>query len=202
MTIDFVLVSLQTLFLCLYGAQDITSLVSDRKVYWLVVATVFFCSTLACIYFGSFIKNNAQLIIFLLLLPNYLLHLGGADFGKLLKTVILAGITFMAYASLYLRLELPEGWLIIPFVFVALIGMTNKWLGFLVKLQEYFLKAGTLLTLLFMVEPIVLGSVQQNLKPVATIPLTEIINQQNFLLLGALIALMLAGFFWKEKSRF
>ena len=107
----------------------------------------------------------------------------------------------MAYASLYFWLELREVWLAIPFVVIAIIGLINKWPDFLVGLQEYFLKAGALLTLLFLVEPVVLSSVQQNLKPVATIPTDEIINQQNFLLIGVLFVLMLAGFFWKEKSR-
>ncbi len=66
--------------------------------------------------------------------------------------------------------------------------------------QTYFLSAGTLLTILFMLEPVFV-SVQQNLKPIPTIPISSIINQQNFLLLGVLLVLALGGFFWKEKSR-
>ncbi|MEM9869373.1 MAG: hypothetical protein AAF765_16875, partial [Bacteroidota bacterium] len=65
--------------------------------------------------------------------------------------------------------------------------------------QDYFLKVGTLLTLLFLLEPSV-DSVQQNLKPIATIPISSIVNQQNALLLAVLIILVLGGFLWKENQ--
>ena len=201
MTIDLVLISLQALFLCFYGVEGVTRSVNDRKVHWVAVGIGFLCCTLLCFFLRSFVKSNIQLFILLLLMLDYLFFLLSTHSRKFLETVFLAGIVFMSYASLYFRLELREVWLAVPFVVIAIIGLIHKWPDFLVGLREYFLKAGALLTLLFLVEPVVLSSVQQNLKPVATIPTDEIINQQNFLLIGVLFVLMLAGFFWKEKSR-
>ena len=81
-----------------------------------------------------------------------------------------------------------------------LFWLIKKWSVWLTKVREYFLKAGTIITLFFVLEPVLI-SIQQNLKPIATIPISSIVNQQNFILLGVLVMLMLGGFVLKEKSR-
>ncbi|WP_299530228.1 hypothetical protein [Ulvibacterium sp.] len=201
MAIDLVLVGLQTVFLSLYGTNGVVESIRHKKISCVSVLITFLGIALLCIFLESYIRYNLQLLVFLLLILDYMLHLYAPDSGRLGKTVVFAGITFMAYAHLYFWLELPIIGLAAPFFYVALLGMMNKWPKFLVDLKEYFLKAGALLTLLFMVEPVALSSIQQNLKPIATIPIAQIINRQNFWLLGALVVLMLGGFFWKEKSR-
>lgn len=200
MTIDFVLVCLQTIFLMLYGMNGVVQSIADDKKRWVASFAAFSVGFMFCILAESYVKSNIQLLLLLLLVLDYIFHLRGSESRGLEKTLVFAGIIFMTYASLYFQLELPVVWLAAPFIFAALIGLLNQWPGFLLNLQEYFLKAGALLTLLFLAEPVAL-SVQQNLKPMATIPISSIINTQNFLLLGVLLVLMLGGFFWKEKLR-
>ena len=200
MTIDLVLISLQTLFLSLFGLNGLAQCAKDKKIYLVAVFTTFLGLAGLSIFFSDYLKSHVQLVIFLLLVVNYILHLEGPRYGKLEKILVYSSLVIMASTLLFFQFELSLIWFVAPFVFVGLILLVNKGLGFLGNQQEYFLKAGALLTLLFMIEPVAL-SVQQNLKPVATIPMSSIINQQNLILLGVLIVLMLLGFFWKEKSR-
>ena len=200
MTIDLVLISLQTLFLSLFGLNGLAQCAKDKKIYLVAVFTTFLGLAGLSIFFSDYLKSHVQLVIFLLLVVNYILHLEGPRYGKLEKILVYSSLVIMASTLLFFQFELSPIWFVAPFVFVGLILLVNKGLGFLGNQQEYFLKAGALLTLLFMIEPVAL-SVQQNLKPVATIPMSSIINQQNLILLGVLIVLMLLGFFWKEKSR-
>ncbi|MEL7004434.1 MAG: hypothetical protein AAFN93_17110 [Bacteroidota bacterium] len=200
MTIDLILVSLQTLFLSLYGVNGLVHSTRVKKVYWVAVFATFSGLAVLYIFLAAYLEINIQLIVFILLMLNYILHLGSSTSRRLEKTLVHAGIVFVAYTLIYFKLELSVIWLIAPFVLITIAGLINQWPAFLANLQEYFLKAGALLTMLFMIEPVAL-SVQQNMKPVATIPVSSIINQQNFLLLGVLVVLVLVGFFWKEKSR-
>lgn len=200
MTIDLVLICLQTFFLSLYGVGGLVDSKAERNVHW---GTVFLCllaGLLVCIFLESPVKSNLQFVLLLLLALDYLLSLRGFGSQSLGKLLVFSGIAFMAYTSLYFQLALPVVWLATAFVLVVLIGLIKKWPAFLLGFQGYFLRVGTLLTLLFMAEPAIL-SVQQNLKPTATIPTSSIINQPNLLLLGGLLVLVLGGFFWKEKIR-
>ncbi len=200
MTIDFVLVCLQTLILGLYGMNGAVPTTGSKKVRW-IAAYASFTGLLICFLFlETYIKNNIQILLLLLLLLNYLLHLGRSSLGEIVKITVFTSITFIAYASLYFQLSLSVPWLTIPFVLLTLVMCLNKWPDFLHSFQEYFLKVGTLLTLLIIAEPVAL-SIQKNLKPIATIPLSSVINQHNILLLSILLGLMLGGFFWKERIR-
>ena len=201
MTIDLVLISLQTLFLSLFGMNGLAQFKKDKQVYLALVLVALLGLAGLSIFFSDYLKSHVQLVIFLLLVVNYILHLEGPGYRKLEKILVYSSIVFMAFTLTFFQLELSLIWFVAPFVFVGLmILLINNRLGFLGSFQEYFLKAGALLTLLFMIEPVALSG-QQNLKPVATIPMSSIINQQNLILLGGLIVLMLVGFFWKEKSR-
>ncbi|MEO1049567.1 MAG: hypothetical protein AAFX87_03040 [Bacteroidota bacterium] len=200
MTIDFTLVCLQTIFLMLYGMNGMVESIANDKRRWIATFAAFLMGSMFCIFLENHVKSNIQLILLLLLGLDYLIHLRVSDARSPGKTLVSALIAFMAYSSMHFQLELNMVWLVVPFFLVANIGIINKWPDFLTNLQEYFLKAGALITLLFMLEPVAI-SVQQNLKPVATIPISSIINTQNFLLLGALLVLVLGGFLWKEKLR-
>lgn len=199
MTIDLGLVSLQALFLSLYGVNGVVQSIADKKTLWVAVFATYLGVAISCIFGGDYVKSNIQLLLFLLLVLNYFLHLLFSPSLRWAHTLIFSAITFMAYGLLYFLWESPVVWATTPLVFVAFWGLVNKWPSWFVNVQEYFLKAGSLLTLFFVVEPLLI-SVQQNLKPVATIPISSIINQQSFLLLSVLIMLMIGGFFWKEKS--
>ncbi|MEM0941822.1 MAG: hypothetical protein AAGI25_18845 [Bacteroidota bacterium] len=200
MTINLVLVSLQTLFLSLYGVNGIVQSIASKKRRWAAVFAILLGIAISCIFLGSYIKSNIQLLLFLLLVLDYLLRSLVFSYTRLENTLIFCAITFIAYAIMYFQWERPIVWIVAPFILVALIGLMKKWPHWFATMQEYFLKTGALLTLLFMVEPVFL-SVQRNLKPIATIPITSIVNRQNCLLLSVLLLLMLGGFFWKEKSR-
>ncbi|MEM8894395.1 MAG: hypothetical protein AAGC88_07450, partial [Bacteroidota bacterium] len=91
-------------------------------------------------------------------------------------------------------------WIAVILVFGVSFMLIKKWEGWFTRTQDFFLSAGLLLTALFMLEPVFV-SIQQNLKPIPTIPISSIINQQNFLLMGGLLALALGGFVWQERSR-
>ena len=101
---------------------------------------------------------------------------------------------------MFFQLENALVWFFIPVAFGMSFILVKKRKDLFGSARDYFLKAGLLITVLFMLEP-VFASVQQNLKPVPTIPTSSIINQQNFLLLGVLVLLVLGGYVWKEKSR-
>lgn len=200
MIIDLVLASLQALFLSLYGINKVILSAANKKNLWIVVLVAFLGGVVSCILFGSYVKSNIQLFLFLVLMLDQLLRLLNFSSTRWENILVYCAIAFLAYALVYFRWETLFVWIVAPFVFMTFIGMIRKWPSWFTRTQSYFLKAGTLLTLLFVVEPVFI-SIQQNLKPIATIPISSIINQQNFLLLGVLLLFVLAGFFWKEKSR-
>ncbi|MEL6557939.1 MAG: hypothetical protein AAFQ94_07135 [Bacteroidota bacterium] len=200
MTIDHVLIGLQALLLGLHGITGVVYESMHKKTRWIVACVVFLVFAISCIWLEDYVRNNIQLLLIMLLGSHFLLYIGGFSAGKSLKIAIAAGIAFAAYALLYLHLQLTVAWLVVPFILICLIGLLHKQFNFLLKFQDYALKAGVLLTLFFMVEPVVL-EIQKNLKPIATIPLASVINQQNILLLAALMVLTLGGFLWKEKIR-
>ncbi|MEM9830299.1 MAG: hypothetical protein AAF944_06655 [Bacteroidota bacterium] len=200
MTIDVVLVSLQTLFLSLYGMNGIIRSVTADKKHWIIILATFLVVVISSIFLGDLFKSNVQLLLFLLLVLDYLLSVSGFSSTQWASTLVFATIVFMSFALVSSWWESPVVWGAVLLVFVPLFLVMNKWPNWFVNRQEYFLTAGALLTVLFVMEPVFV-SVQQNLKPIATIPITSIINPQNFLLLGGLLILVLGGFFWKEKSK-
>ena len=200
MTIDYVLIGLQALLLGLHGITDVVYESMDKKRRWIVTCVVFQGFAISCIWLEDYARNNIQLLLIMLLGSRFLLNIAGLGAGKSLKIAIAAGITFAAYALLYFHLQLDAAWLIAPLILIFLIGLLHEQFDFLRKFQDYALKAGMLLTLLFMAEPVAL-EIQKNLKPIATIPLASVINQQNILLLAVLMVLTLGGFLWKERIR-
>ncbi len=200
MTIDLVLACLQTLFLSLYGMGRLTSAEVAKMPRTVVIVVIFSVGIATCYLVEGLVSSNIQLTLLLVLALNYLLSLRSDDGSNLVKLAVSSGITLIAYLPLYFQLNLSLVWLAIPLVLAVTVGLLNSWTKYLANFQEYFLKAGTLITLLFMAEPVIL-SIQQNLKPVATIPLSSIINQENLLLLGGLLVLVIGGFIWKEKIR-
>ncbi len=200
MTIDVVLLSLQIVFLGCYAVRGITKPLFDKKIYRIAILAICLSIVTVGYFFESYLKNNIQLIILLLLVLNYIFHWPSYTSKRLGKAIIFVCLFSMVFALCYFRLELSEIWLIVPFVLLILITFIRIPSKFFLNLEEFSLKIGTLLTLFFLLEPVAL-SVQQNLKPIATIPLSSIINQQNFLLLAGLVILVLGGFLWKEKSK-
>lgn len=199
MTIDVILLGLQTFFLGVYAFSGILRSIRKKKTHWFVVLGTFSGLAVLCFFGENFIEAHVQIIILALLVLNYISFLFDLDEERLEKTIGLAGLVFMAYAPFYLGLELPQVWMAGPFIFMLFFGLISIRFDFLKGSQDYFLKVGTLLTLLFLLEPSV-DSVQQNLKPIATIPISSIVNQQNALLLAVLIILVLGGFLWKENQ--
>ena len=200
MTIDSVLLCLQAVLLGLYGINGVAQTAACKTAQWIAAFISLLGFLIGCIFLESYVKSNIQLLLLFLLVINYILHFGGFKIGNIAKTVIYTGIVFQAYALLYFQLELTEAWLIIPFIVFAIAALLQRRLDILHSYQEYFLKAGVLLTVLFMIDPVVL-SIQKNMKPIATIPMSSVVNQQTILLLGVLMGLALGGFLWKEKVR-
>ncbi|MEO0552371.1 MAG: hypothetical protein AAF149_04160 [Bacteroidota bacterium] len=199
MNIDLVLISLQALFITLYGVFGIIQSKSYGQRRWVVVSVSYLAVSMLCFFFPDHVKGNIQLILFFLLLLDYLFR-SLVFSNRWVRVVLLSMLLFLSYGLLYLEVENRLAWIAVPFIFGASFMCMKKWQSGFGNVQSYFLSAGTLLTILFMLEPIFI-SVQKNLKPIPTIPTSSIINQQNFLLLGALLVLALGGFFWKEKSR-
>ncbi|MEM9675236.1 MAG: hypothetical protein AAF992_21775 [Bacteroidota bacterium] len=200
MTIDVVLICLQALLLNLYGMNGVVQSVAVKKKRWVAVVVSFLVVVISSIFLGDLLKSNAQLLLLVLLVLDYLLPVSGFSSTQWTSTLVFATIVFMSFALVYFWWESSVVGGAVPLVFVPLFLLMNKRSNWFANRQEYFLTAGALLTLLFMAEPVVV-SVQQNLKPIATIPISSIINPQNFLLLGGLLILLLGGFFWKEKSK-
>ncbi|MEM6845508.1 MAG: hypothetical protein AAF632_25060 [Bacteroidota bacterium] len=200
MTIDVVLLSLQTLLLSLYGLNGVVQSVAVKKKRWVAVIVSFLVVVILSIFLGDLLKSNIQRVLLLLLVMGYLLPVSGFSSTQWASTLVFANIVFMSFALVSFWWESPVVWGSVPLVLMPLFLVMNKWPDWFAKRQEYFLTAGALLTVLFIAEPVFV-SVQQNLKPIATIPITSIINPQNFLLLGGLLVLVLGGFFWKEKSK-
>ncbi|MEM6643731.1 MAG: hypothetical protein AAF616_12185 [Bacteroidota bacterium] len=117
-----------------------------------------------------------------------------------MKLFLASVLFFSSVGLLYFRFENTPLWISTPIAFGVSFIVVKKWRRMFGIAKDYFLKAGLLITVLFMLEPVFV-SVQQNLKPVPTIPTSSIINQQNFLLLGVLVLLVLGGYLRKEKSR-
>ena len=199
MNIDLVLISLQALFITLYGVLGIIQSKSYGQRRWVIVLVTYLAVSMLCFFFPDHLKGNLQLILFCLLLLDYLFR-SLVFSNRWVSVVVLSMLLFLSYGLLYLEVENGLAWIAVPFIFGASFMCMKKWQSGFGNVQSYFLSAGTLLTILFMLEPIFI-SVQKNLKPIPTIPTSSIINQQNFLLLGALLLLVLGGFFWKEKSR-
>ncbi|MEM9142775.1 MAG: hypothetical protein AAGA86_07285 [Bacteroidota bacterium] len=168
-----------------------------NKASWIAVFATFLGFSLLCLFWKGLIQNHVQHIILSLLALDYIFQVQNPDDNSFKTVTGYAGISFMAFTATYFRLELSKFWLILPFVVVTLLFLVNRWPSLIRNQHAYFCKAGTLLTLLLMAEPIALG-VQQNLKPIATIPIDSIFNQRNFVLLGVLLLLVLGGFLWKE----
>ena len=198
MTVELVLIGLQMLFLILYGASGTAQFLSDKRRGWIAFTIVFLMIAFSCIFFESQMKGSIQLILFLLLVLDYLLHALNPP-SKWKRALISSMITFMSCSLIFLQWpNVMVGVGVIPVVGL-LFWLIKKWSVWLTKVREYFLKAGTIITLFFVLEPVLI-SIQQNLKPMATIPISSIVNQQNFILLGVLVMLMLGGFVLKEKS--
>ncbi|MGD1889380.1 MAG: hypothetical protein ACFB15_02065 [Cyclobacteriaceae bacterium] len=200
MTIDVVLISLQALLLNLYGMNGIVQSVAADKKHWIIILATFLVVIISSVFWGDLLRSNAQFFLLLVLALDYLLRVSGFSSTWWENTLVLGAMTFMSYTLVYFWWASPVVWVAVPLVFAALLGLINRWPDWFTNGQEYFLTAGALLTLLFAAEPVFV-SVQQNLKPIATIPISSIINPQNFLLLGGLLVLVLGGFFWKEKSK-
>jgi len=200
MTIDFILVCLQTLILSLYGATGLVQAATKNHKYWIGVCATFLIASMACIFMELYVKSNIQLILMGLVVLAYLLDTLSKRNENLVRPIVLTGIIQMAWVAMYFYLELHIIWLIVPVVFVLLFGVFNNLLSYIQSVQEYSLRAGILITFLLLTEPMI-QKVMQNLKPVATIPLSSIINQYNILLLGGLTLLVLGSFFWQEKLR-
>lgn len=198
MNIDLILVYLQAIFICLYGVVGFIQSKYIEKSRWLVLLFSYVTLTALGFFFLDQVKENLQLILFLLLAVSFTFATLGFSSPRA-KLFLTSVLFFLSCGLLYFQFENTLLWISTPVAFVVLFIVVNRWKGLLEAARAYFLRAGMLVTVLFMLEPMFV-SVQQNLKPVPTIPISSIINQHNFLLLGILILLMLGGFFWKEKS--
>lgn len=199
MNLDWVLIGLQVLFITLYGAIGIIQSKPFEKNRWMTVIATYLTVSLLCIYSGDEFSGNIQLIVFLFLLLASMLQL--IVFHSLLTRSLISGtLAFLGFGLLYFRMENWVVWLMAPLVFSIFFVTVKKWQDWFVQVQTYFLRASMLVTVLYLLEPVFM-SIQKNLKPIPTIPVSSIINQQNFLLLAVLAVFVLGGFFWKEKSR-
>ena len=198
MNIDLILVCLQAIFICLHGVVEFVESKSVRKSRWLVLLFSYAALTSVGFFFPDQVKENLQLILFLLLTVVFLFETLGLSSQrvKLFLTILLF---FLSAGLLYFQFENTLVWISTPVAFGVLFLVVKKWKDLFELAREYFLRAGMLITVLFMLEPVFV-SVQQNLKPVPTIPTSSIINQQNFLLLGVLVLLVLGGYLWKENQ--
>ena len=199
MNIDLVVISLQAIFISLYGVIGTIQPKSYGKRRWAMVLLTYLALTTLYFFFQHYIKENIHLILFFLLFLDYLFQSFFLSM-KWMRVLLVSTLAFLSYGLLYFQVQIMLLWLVAPLVFGISFLLIKRYEDWFMNAQTYFLSAGTLLTILFMLEPVFV-SVQQNLKPIPTIPISSIINQQNFLLLGVLLVLALGGFFWKEKSR-
>jgi len=199
MNIDLVLIGLQVIFISLYGVTEVVESKLTGKSRWLSVLSSYLAVCLLGFFFPEQMKENIQLVLFVLLLLVVALEVLAVPLstGRLFLASIL---TILSYGLIYLQVENMGLWLVTPLLFGATFLLVEKWRNRFSEALPFLLRAPMLLTVLLMLEPMFLG-IQQNLKPVPTIPINSIINQQNFLLLGALVLLVVSGFFWKEKLR-
>lgn len=199
MNIDLILICLQVIFICLYGVVEFVQSKSVGKSRWLVLLFSYAAMTSLGFFFPDQAKGNLQLILFLLLMVAFTFATLGFSSPRV-KLFLTSAMFFSSVGLFYFRIENTLLWISTPMTFGVLFIVVKKWKDLFEGAREYFLRAGMLITLFFMVEPVFV-SIQQNLKPVPTIPTSSIINQQNFLLLGILVLLVLGGYLWKEKSR-
>ena len=199
MTIDLALVSLQTLFLSLYGLLEIALPKAGKTRKWIPFSLTCLAVILLCIGLPDELSSSIQLLLFVLLGLNYLISVMGTSLG-LLRLVLQSLVVALSIGLLYLQIGHWAVWLALPLLIGGSIALSGHYHNQIQTASAYFLRAGSLLTLLFLLEPLFL-SIQQNLKPIPTIPIASIINQHSLLLLGLLAVLVLGGFIWKEKSR-
>ncbi|MEM8907841.1 MAG: hypothetical protein AAGD05_08350 [Bacteroidota bacterium] len=200
MSIDLTLIILQALFLSLYGTTGMVEAVGKKKERWSIVLVPFLTIAFVSVSLGGIVKGKSQPILLFLLVLDYGIRFRSSDAIPLLKTFVSATIFFLAFVTFYFWWGTPLLWGVVLLVFAIIAGLSNKWPKALIRRMAYFQKSAVVITLFFLMEPSIV-SVQQNLKPVATVPITSIINEQNFLLLAVLAIFLLIGFFWNEKSR-
>ena len=200
MTINLVLISLQTLFLLFYGVEGLSKAAGQDKKHWTLFAITSVVTSIACFLLKDFVAGSIQLLLLFSLLANYLLFLWSQNVVKWGRTFTLSILVTLTCAISYFQWQSDLIWMIAPFGLALLCWLTYQQVLQFSAFADYFLKAGVLLTVLLALEPIS-NAVLQNLKPVPTIPLDAINSWQNFLLLGTLVMLAFGGFVWKEKTR-
>ncbi|WP_462247887.1 hypothetical protein [Ekhidna sp.] len=199
MTIDLILLSFQALFLSMYG---IVALMRNngRWKLWLLLSTFILAAILKLINKEAVLEDNIIALLFVVLILNYLVKLFINPWTVWIERFIVSCIVFFSFGLILFQLDKIEGQGMVIFIYWLIVWIASKWKDSISNHQNFFLKSGTIITVFLALEP-VFANILQNLKPVPTIPISSIINQQNFLLLGVFLMLLLGGFFWKEKSR-
>lgn len=200
MGIHLILLVLQVLLLFLYGVNGIAQSGASGSRRWIAAAISFAAIVSACLFLQDFVGQHIQLLLFLIIVLAYFVQLLAIDSSGWINPVLMSAIAFLAYSRLYFEWEYWWIWGIGLVLFIAIYWLISKQPERLDGISDYLLRAGVLLTLLFALEP-VFFDIMKNLKPIPTIPVEEMINQNSLMLLGFLLLLVSGGFFWKEKSR-
>lgn len=199
MTIDLVLIYVQSIFLILYSLSRVIQPQPVHKKELALATLVFLGIAIASFFAGDAIKSNLQLILLMLLALDYVISILNNSGKHWQFLPLFSAIITLSYFLIYLHWDHILIRIASAVLIVVLFGLIKKWPKWFKNNQIYFRKSGTLLTLFFLLEP-VLQSIQQNMKPISTIPINHVLNLQSFLLVGALLLLILGGFLWKEKQ--
>lgn len=198
MTIDSLLLGLQTLLLGLYGLTGIARLLSKNKYWGFITLAVAGLVALLTFLFTAFISTNLQFLFLVLLLLNAIPAFSNT---KWKEALVFSTLLSLSCLTVYFQWDQGLAVLIAVLLLVILLFLLiSQCAPWFVSQQHFFLKVGTLLTLLFAAEPVYI-QVLQNLKPIATIPVQAIVNPQNLSVIGVLLLLALGGFIWKEKFK-
>ena len=204
MKIDLILVSLQSTFLILYGVNGIvqSGIIRSRpylKGELLLFTAILLGVAMASILFKDLFTRYINLLLLGLLALDYLMSVLNTSVTRWQRMLVFGTVVSLACTLQYLQWDHLGIWIGCPLIIFTVFVWTDKWSPWFTGNQTYFWKSGNLLTLFFLLEP-VLQSIQQNLKPISTIPIDNIINAQNLVLLGVLILLTIGGFLWKENQ--
>jgi|GEM_PF-4848159 len=199
MEISVVLLCIQSILLVLYGVPVALKPQAEYQRTPMLGALVFLVVAVVSVAFAENLRGIIYAVLFALLLVDY--TLGVLAVKRLVWAPALVGSTIVAVGG------------ILPYYHWQHWGVGLSTLGLMVMLamlartspkilsrhQDFFRKSGTLLTFFFLVEPTLI-SVQQNVKPVATIPIDTLAVPQSLTVLGVLLVLVLGGFLWKKNK--
>ncbi|WP_162555969.1 hypothetical protein [Reichenbachiella versicolor] len=198
MEIELVLIGIQVSFLSLCGGISLEKSTKQRKNLWLIM-TCLPISVSVQHFLPQDLNLPYQLLLLALLVISYFQDVLDLKNGEWKSIVIQALILMICGHILSSSLPNLAISLSLSIILGVIIIVSIQWSSWLKSTAEYFSHVGWIITLFFVFEPTVI-SIQQNLKPIATIPFDSIFNQESLLLFSGLLVLIIGGYVWNEKT--